>query len=74
MLGQLNHVLGALRNRLKYAAHLRATREELAKSLETVGSRNDEIEFHVQEKAQLACEANSAAQDSIKLAKRNQQW
>jgi hypothetical protein len=74
VLGRLHEVLSSLRNRLKYAAQLRSARAELAEALAGVGTRDEEIEHHVQEKAQLRCEADAAVKDSIRLAKRNQQW
>ena len=74
VLEQLHEVLGSLRNRLKYAAHLRSIRAEFADALAAVGSRDEQIEHHVQEKAKLRREADAAVKDSIRLAKRNQQW
>jgi len=74
VLEQLHEVLGSLRNRLKYAARLRSIRVEFADALAAVGSRDEQIEHHVQDKAKLRREADAAVKDSIRLAKRNQQW
>lgn len=74
VLEQLHEVLGSLRSRLKYAAHLRSIRAELAVALAAVGSRDEQIDHHVQDKAKLRREADAAVKDSIRLAKRNQQW